>query len=399
MVSSSNRLETAFLGFPLRSPCLIGSSFLTGDIRRIKRADLHGAGGVSTKMALLEVPFRAQADVIVLPNGMGIATTGDKRLPVDAACDLIRQVKQECSLMVMANVVGPDVDAEGWQEVATRLAEAGADALELDISCPNMPPQIVEGKLTPPGACIAQFPSLSQRITRAVKDVVNIPVICKLTAVVTSIREVALACEAGGADAITAINGIPGVPPVDIRNGGRAPFMTIREYSPGAICGPAILPIACRAVADIYQTVNLPIIGCGGVMSWRDAVQMIMYGASAVEMVTSIALHGFEIVDEINRGISAFMEEQGYSSIEDFRGLAVRHLRRPEEMEYRDIWLTVRQDRCNKCMRCLRIGQCLAINFSDGAIHLDNEQCIHCGTCRQVCPQQAIEYKERTALV
>ncbi len=391
---SNNRIETNLLGLKFRGPCIVGSSFLTGHIERIKRADRNGAGGVSTKMALLQVPFKAQSNLLFHPNGIGFTATGDKRMNLEAASRLVRQVKQECSLVVLSNIVGPGVDLDGWQRLALGLEEAGADAIELDISCPNLPPGVMGDKNARLGSCVAQSPELSRRITRAVKDVVHVPVLCKLTAAVASIQEVAMACEEAGADGITAINAVPAVPPIDIRNKGKAPYVNVDTYAYGALAGPAIFPISCRAVADIYKVVKIPVIGCGGVSSWKDAVTMIMWGASAVQMVASITLNGYEVIAEINRGVNAFMEDQGYSSIEDFRGLALKYAARPEEMEYKDPWLLVHKDRCSLCMRCLRIGQCLAISLRDGAITLDNDLCIHCGTCLQICPQRAIDFQE-----
>ena len=121
-----------------------------------------------------------------------------------------------------------------------------------------------------------------------------------------------------------------------------------------------------------------------------------MWGASAVEICTSIHLHGFQTIDKMNKGIKKFMEEEGYPSIEDFRGLALKQILPQHEVKLKeDYWLSVRKDLCNLCKRCLNIGQCLAISLRNNSIYIDNDKCLPCGTCIQVCPQQAIEVQKQ----
>ncbi len=386
-------LETDFLGLRLKSPVMVASSFLTRKARLLKLAEEHGAGGVSTKAAFLEVPFAFQPDMKVLPNGMGAITPGDKRIDYKEASAIIREIKQDTHLMVLGNVMGTGLDMESWQVVAQRLEEAGADAIELDLACPN---RAGVGTRVPPGTMVAQYPELTKEVTEAVKAAVRIPVICKLSATVSSLKQVAEACEEAGADAITTINGLPAAPPIDIWDDGRVSYMKLDKGNLGSLTGAAIFPTACHAVATVSQAVKIPVIGCGGITTWQDAVRIIMWGASAVQICTGIALHGFPLIEDINRGLKHFMQEKGYSSIGDFRGSALRNLLQPAQLEFKDVCLSIRQDRCNLCMRCLNIGQCLAISFRNNTIFLDNDECITCETCIGICPQQAIEFKLRT---
>jgi dihydroorotate dehydrogenase subfamily 1 len=387
-------LKTELAGLKLRSPCIIASSFLTGDIQRIKRADQAGVGGISTKMALLQVPYRFRADIVVHKKGLWIAAPGDKRISVGEACELIARAKRETGLVVMANMLGPAADLEWWQELARQLEGAGADALELDISCPNLSRELCGILGAPLGACIAQYPELTLAVTRAVREVVRVPLICKLTAMVGDIGQVARACYEGGADAITAINGLPGVPPVDIHGGGRPLYMALDRHNMGSICGPAIYPVACRAVAEIRRAVPIPVIGCGGISTWQEAVQMIMWGASALQICTAVILQGFRVIEQINEGLERFMVQEGYTSIEDFKGLALQHLSPPDQLQFKDVQISIDLDKCNLCGRCLNIGQCLAISMTGQTIAVDNSQCIMCGVCVQVCPKKAFQVQE-----
>jgi dihydroorotate dehydrogenase subfamily 1 len=328
---------------------------------------------------------------------MGIQANGDERIDYKRARSIVQEIKQDTHLMILGNIMGSGMDLESWQRVAQELEKAGADAIELDLACPNR--AMGAALKAPPGTMVAQYADLSKEVTEAVKAVVRLPVTCKLTAVVSSLREVAEACEEAGADAITVTNGLPGVPPIDIWDDGSISFMKLDKSNLGGVVGHAIFYQACNAVATVSQATKIPVIGCGGVITWQDAVQMIMWGASAVQICTGIILHGFKLIEDINRGLEYFMQEKGYSCIDDFRGLALQNILPPERLEFQDVYLTIRQDRCNLCMRCLNIGPCLAISFRDNAIFLDNDECITCGTCIGICPQQAIEVQPKAQTV
>ncbi|MFC2067446.1 4Fe-4S binding protein [Chloroflexota bacterium] len=391
-----NILETNLLGFMMKSPIMVASSFLTRNAKLMRLAEKNGAGGVSTKAAFMKVPFSFQPSINVLPHGMGIQANGDARIDYKRAKDIIQEIKQDTQMMILGNVMGSGMDLESWQHVAQELEEAGADAMELDLACPN---RAMGATLkAPPGTMIAQYAHMSKDVTEAVKAVVHIPITCKLTAVVSSLREVAEACEEAGADAITVTNGLPGVPPIDIWDDGSISFMKLDKSNLGGVVGPPIFYQACNAVAQVSQATKIPVIGCGGITTWQDAVQMIMWGANALQICTGITLYGFKLIDDINRGLEYFMTEKGYSTIDDFRGAALQNILPPEQLEFQDLYLTVRQDLCNLCMRCLSIGPCLAISFRDNAIYLDNDECITCGTCIGVCPQRAIEFHPKVAV-
>lgn len=375
------RLQLA--GLTLSGPCIVASSVLTGDIRRIAKADEYGASAVSTKMAIVGERLQSHPDVILRPKGGGIVSPGDKRLSLDEACALVERVRHEKDLTIFANLLAPADDESAWQEGAARLAEAGAHAIELDISCPNVP-GITSRR------SVAQSPEHSERITRAVTRFVEIPVFCKLTAQVVDIAEVAVACERAGADGIVAINGIGAAPEIDIHRGGKPRYLTSAVHSFGALTGAPLFPIACRAVADVARSVSIPVVGCGGVSTWDQAVQMMMWGASAVQLCTAILVHGFETIPAINRGMQNFMRERGYASPAEFVGAALQYVVPAEQIVHRRVRLSVNAEKCSLCRRCLRPGICLALSESAEGIALDDEQCLNCGVCIQLCPEKAI---------
>ena len=395
-VNTRGRLHSQFLGLDLRGPCIVASSVLTGDMERIRLAERFGAGGISTKMAMPVTPPKSQPDIILRPKRSGVVSPGDKRLIIDDARALVKQAKSETDLVVIANLLAAAEDLEAWQMLAVELQKAGANALELDISCPNIPKDVDDVPSIPLGTCVAQFPDASERVTRAVKSVADIPVLCKLTAQVADIAEIARACERGGADGIVAINGVRAAPPIDIYNGGRPKYTTLERHNLGTMSGAPLFPIACRMVAEIVRSVNLPVIGCGGVSTWQDAVEMMMWGASAVQICTSIIVDGFEVLERINAGIDKFMAEQGYTSTADFVGTALKYVVPNSDVVYRKVNLSVDRSKCNMCKICLTPGICVAISASDDAIIIDNDRCLDCGTCVQVCPKRAIKFEYTT---
>jgi dihydroorotate dehydrogenase (NAD+) catalytic subunit len=138
----------------------------------------------------------------------------------------------------------------------------------------------------------------------------------KLSPNVTNIKTVAKAAEWGGADAITAVNTLMGMA-VDVNF--RRPVLT---NVTGGLSGPAVKPVALRCVWEVSQAVEIPVIGCGGVTTWEDAVEYLLAGASAVEIGTAVMTRGVEVYGEVVKGIESYMAENGFSRVEEVVGLA-----------------------------------------------------------------------------
>ncbi len=138
----------------------------------------------------------------------------------------------------------------------------------------------------------------------------------KLSPNVTDIAEIAKAAELGGADAITAVNTLKGMAiDADFRR-------AILTNVTGGLSGPALKSVALRCVWDVAKAVEVPVIGCGGVTNWRDAVEFMLAGASAVEVGTAIRERGFGVYKEITTGIEGYLEANGFNSVKEIVGLA-----------------------------------------------------------------------------
>jgi dihydroorotate dehydrogenase (NAD+) catalytic subunit len=193
--------------------------------------------------------------------------------------------------------------------VAAKASVAGVDGLELNVSCPHA---------SGTGQELGRDPKLIRDIVKAVRDAVNIPLFVKLTPNVTNIVELAEAAERAGASGITAINTVKAMA-IDIETA-----KPILANKIGGLSGSAVRPIALRCVYEIYESVKIPIIGCGGVDSWQATVQFLQAGASAVQIGTAIATRGLSIFKEVSDGVEMFLKRKCYGSVKEIVGLSHR---------------------------------------------------------------------------
>nr|WP_121171137.1 dihydroorotate dehydrogenase [Thermovibrio guaymasensis] len=199
---------------------------------------------------------------------------------------------------VIANIYGSIV--EEYVAVAKEISGAeGVDAVELNISCPN----VKKG-----GLAFGVDPVEAARLTEEVKKVLDKPLIVKLSPNVTDIVEVAKAIESAGADALSAINTLLGMA-IDIRK--KKPRLKNKF---GGLSGPAIKPVAVRMVYQVSRAVKIPVIGIGGISTWEDAIEFFLAGAKAVQVGTANFFNS-KAVEEIVEGIEKYMREEGFNSI------------------------------------------------------------------------------------
>lgn len=303
MSNISLAVEVAGLG--LRSPTMNASGVLGMSAHLLRRVYEAGAGAVVTKSLGPEPRTGHPNPTMVAVDGGFLNALGLPNPGVDGFVDEIKELKGEM-IPVVASFFGSSVG--DFERSARVLSEAGVDALEINYSCPNVDEM---GMLASDAATV-------RRVTAAIRGATDKPIFVKLSPNVTDIVEIARAAEKGGADAITAGNTLKGMA-VDIDF--RRPILA---NVTGGLSGPALKPVALRCVWEIAESVHIPIIGCGGVSTWRDAVEFILCGASAVEVGTAINIHGFDVFREINEGLTSYMEKNGYKSIKEVVGLAHR---------------------------------------------------------------------------
>ncbi len=401
----SNELAVTFAGLELKNPLIVASSELTNTVSKIKEAERWGASAVSTKLCFLQVPFYARPYHIV-ERGTALYSPSGQRLTVGEAQDLIRQAKRETSeIKIIANMMGPGDNLEGWARLAQMLEEAGADMLELNMSCPNVGIMARElGVTASPemGASLGQNPALAGLVTRAVVDAVSIPVMPKMTPEAdTSL--VAAECAKNGAAAISAINCPQSLPGVDIYNGGKPKYPTTANQAFAGLCGPWIRPLAYRHVAQMaIKLPNLQIAAGGGLTNWRQSVEMIMYGATTLTYCTVLYHRGFEALAELAAGLRQFVIEQGYKNVLDCRGAALRYIVTPERVEYIPSLPEIDLEKCTGCGFCVRPAHCEVLELRHGKATVVNpDKCTACSVCYWLCPHDAIRMiqNERAAAI
>jgi len=302
-----NCLEVEVAGLKFRNPVLLAAGILGMTAESLIRVAEAGAGGLVTKSIGLK-PRKGYPNPTVvqvscgLINAMGLPNPGIKTFSEE-----IREVKRRVKVPLIVSVYG--YSAEEFAETAELAVEAGADAVELNVSCPH-----VGGT----GGEIGQNPELLKEVVSKVKRRISTPVFVKLSPNVSDIAQLAETAVKAGADAITAINTVRAMK-IDIKTG--RPILANRI---GGLSGPAIKPIAVRCVYEIYERVRVPIFGCGGILNWRDAIELILAGASAVQIGTAIAVKDLEVFRTIPKGIEKYIRRKGFRSVKEIVGLSHR---------------------------------------------------------------------------
>ncbi|HIH45180.1 MAG TPA: dihydroorotate dehydrogenase [Candidatus Methanoperedenaceae archaeon] len=296
----SRDITIELTGLHLGNPVLLAAGILGSTGASLKRAAASGAGAVVTK-SIGTVPKPGHPNPTMAETACGFLNAlGLPNPSYREFADELR-VAKEGGVPVIASIFG--ADAREFREVAEGLA--GADAYELNLSCPH-----AEGY----GAMVGTDPGLVEELTAAVKDCTRAPVWAKLTPNVTNITGIGLAAQRGGADAVVAINTVRGMA-IDIESG-----YPVLGNKFGGLSGPSIKPIAIKAVYDLYEALDIPVIGVGGISSWQDAVEMIMAGAASVQIGTA-AGRDPEIFRKVASGIISYLDSNRWE-LSDIRGLA-----------------------------------------------------------------------------
>ncbi|MDH4390438.1 MAG: NAD-dependent dihydropyrimidine dehydrogenase subunit PreA [Aquabacterium sp.] len=390
-------LRTTFAGISSPNPFWLASAPPTDKAYNVHRAFEAGWGGVVWKTLGEEGP------PIVNVNGprYGALLTPDRKLlgfnnielitdrPLQLNLDEIRAVKRAWPDRAMVVSLMVPCTESAWKAILPMVEDTGCDGLELNFGCPH---GMSERGM---GAAVGQVPEYIEMVTAWCKQYSRLPVIVKLTPNITDIRQPAAAAKRGGADAVSLINTITSIMGVDPDTLTMSPS-TGGYGSHGGYCGPAVKPIALNMVAQIGrapETAGLPISGIGGVGSWRDALDYIALGAGNVQVCTAAMVYGFKIVQDMADGLSNWMDDKGFTSIDQFRGRALPTVTEWQHLNLRAISKAqINQDSCIQCGRCHIACEDTShqaiTSVKDGKRHfevLDNE-CVGCNLCVTVCP-------------
>ncbi len=293
-----------FLGKTLKNPLVLASGVLGNNSGILKRVHRNGCGLVTMK-SIGPSPRDGHKNPTVIDLGHGMINAVG--LPSPGYLHMEEEWKdlEKRDFPLIASVYGGSV--QEYQDVAGFVSGKKPDCIEINISCPNSEQH---------GMIFGVNEKSSFDVVSAVKKVINVPLIAKLTPQAPDIACIAKACEDAGADAICAINTAgPGMV-IDIE--ARMPVLAFQK---GGLSGPMIHPIAVRCVYDIYRAVSIPIIGLGGVTTGKDAVEMIMAGASLVGIGSAVRYRGIDVFQEVNNELEAWLQDHDVT-MEEIRGAA-----------------------------------------------------------------------------
>ena len=298
-------LSTSIGTLTLERPTILASGILGISLDIFERLYRSGAGAVVTK-SLSKEPWDGYVNPTIFSvkgggwlNAVGLANPG--------ATEFSNMISKSHEVPIIVSLVGSTED--DFDFMIKQFENCKISAYELNLSCPHVAKVGLE---------VGDDVELVKKIVKKVKSDTNVPVIAKVGLGTTNYLDtVGAACEAG-ADGITAINTIRAMA-IDVET--QKPILSNKI---GGLSGTPIKPIAVRCVYEISSKFDVPIIGCGGISTWQDAVEFILAGASAVQFGSVLGEHWTEVFAEINNGIKNYMEKNGYSKMSEMIGNAKR---------------------------------------------------------------------------
>lgn len=254
--------------------------------------------GITLKPRMGDPPPRIAETPSGILNAVGLQNPG-----VDHFIERDLPWLKEQETVVIANIAGNT--PEEYAQMAEKLSESSVDMIEMNISCPN----VKHGGV--------QFGTSCQSvgaITREVRAHCKKPLMVKLSPNVSDIAEIARAAESEGADALSLINTLTGMR-IDINT-----LRPIIRNNTGGLSGPAVFPVAVRMVWQTAGAVKIPVVGMGGISTWRDAVEMMLAGASAIQVGTALFSDPYAPL-KIKEGLNRYLDDQGIASVTELAGM------------------------------------------------------------------------------
>lgn len=392
-------LSVEFLGVHFENPFCLSSSPVGNCYDMCKKAYESGWGGVVFKtigpkhFLIDEVSPRFDA-----LTKEGTPFVGFKNMeqiaehPLEQNLADVKRLKEEFpNKVLIASIMG--TNEEDWTELARLVEEAGADMIEMNLSCPQMTSHAM-------GSDVGSNPELCKKYCAAVKRGSKLPMIAKMTPNIMDMVPVAKACLEGGADGISAINTIKSVCNVDLDRKIGMPIVNGKSSISG-YSGKAVKPVALRFVQQMRTAIpDLAVSGIGGIETWEDAAEFILLGAATLQVTTGIMQYGYRIVEDMKNGLMHYMEEQGVEHLSELLGKATPNIIPAEELD-RDyiVYPEIDEDKCIGCGRCYiscydGAHQAMEWNADTRKPRCNKDKCVGCHLCALICPVKAISKGE-----
>jgi len=388
--------EINFVGLKMKNPVIVASAESINDYECMRRARDAGAGAAVTKSIVFPKRYMEGMEYVegratgqnprpryaVVNKDVGFDSAlhrkgayftlfraGGLYLKPDDASRYIERAKKALDIPIIGSIVAARDDYNEWQRVAKIVQNAGADALELNMHC------------------IPYVIGTNPQIVKAVKEVAKVPVIAKLMVPWEDAGATAKKLEEAGADALTGL-GTFALRAMDIDVEEQKIYLQPSYYGLG---GPWLRPVGLAYVANMANSVKVPISGVTGVTNWKDVVKYIMVGATTVQVCGAIFAEGYKVLGKIVHGLEEYMERKGYKSIEDFKGLMLKDIIPRNKMAFEPpIKAALDEAKCIGCEDCADICFWHALRMENNVIHVDRKACDGCGLCVSICQQDAL---------
>ena len=296
-------IATSIGKIQLDKPVMLASGILGISLDVFNRLYASGAGAVVTK-SLSTAPWEGYPNPTIFSvkgggwiNAVGLSNPG--------ASNFAKMIEPNQDVPIVVSLVGSV--PEDFEMMIKEFKNCKVKAFELNLSCPHVAKVGLE---------VGDDPGLVKAIVSTVKKATNVPVIAKVGLGTSNYLNTVSTAIDSGIDAITAINTVRAIA-IDVET--QRPILSNKF---GGLSGTPIKPIALRCVYEISSKYDIPIIGCGGISTWEDAVEFFLAGASGVQLGSAIGDNWVGVFDEINKGIIQYMERKGFSTIKDMVGLA-----------------------------------------------------------------------------
>lgn len=397
-------LSLDYLGVKCLNPFFLSSSPVGGNYDMVAKCYEEGWGGCFFKTVGIFVADECSPR-FDQTNKEGLPWLGFKNMeqisdkPTEQNFEYIyRLCRDYPEHITVASIMGSSV--EEWKQLAKMAEQAGVKLIEGNFSCPQMTSHDM-------GSDVGTNNELVEAYSRAVTETTKIPFIAKMTPNCKNMEEHARAAIKGGAAAVSAINTIKSITNIDFENMTAMPVVNGKSSISG-YSGAAVRPIALRFCAQVLQDQEIhrlvkenghdyghghEMSGIGGIETWRDAAEFLALGCRNLQVTTAIMQYGYRIVEDMISGLSYFMDERGYNSLDEFIGVALPNIIPAEELNRDYKVLPAFED--EKCVGC---GRCYVSCYDAAHQAIDwneekrrpelNDNCVGCHLCLNVCPVQ-----------
>lgn len=396
-------LGIVFCGVPCENPFFLSSSVVASNYEMVAKAFEMGWAGVAFKTIGTFVPEEVSPRFSTIRKE-GNSFIGFKNIEqisdhtLEENLDYLRRLKKDYpSKVIIASILGQT--EEEWTYLARRVTEAGVDIIECNFSCPHM---TGEGL----GSDVGQDPEMVALYTAATRKGTHLPILAKMTPNIGNMEIPALAAMKSGSTGVAAINTIKSIMNIHLDDFTSEPQVDGKSCV-GGYSGKTVKPIALRFIHDMKKYPDLqdtPISGMGGIETWRDAAEFLALGCTNLQVTTSVMQYGYRIIDDLIDGLSSYLGEKEFSSVQEMVGMALPNLVPADKLNRHSIsYPKINRSQCVGCSRCYLScfdggHQALEMDELTRKPKLNPKMCVGCQLCTVVCPVGAISVGKRVEL-